>query len=148
MPKEVDDIGFKDPLKLGGIGAYYPTEWVNEQRHTFKKNPRYAEFRAGEPYFDENVQIAVPDTAATTAAFLSGQTQSVAVATPDAIEIVRRTKPDSNLYAWVDGNWDYFRPSLDYEPFKDFRVRKAFSLAIDYKDIKLGIPGCAQSRLP
>jgi peptide/nickel transport system substrate-binding protein len=141
MPKEVDDIGFKDPLKLGGIGAYYPTEWVNEQRHTFKKNPRYAEFRAGEPYFDENVQIAVPDTAATTAAFLSGQTQSVAVATPDAIEIVRRTKPDSNLYAWVDGNWDYFRPSLDYEPFKDFRVRKAFSLAIDYKDINDGYYG-------
>jgi ABC-type transport system substrate-binding protein len=141
MPKEMDDIGFKDPLKMAGIGAYYPVEWVNEQRHVFKKNPRYTEFRAGEPYFDENLQIAVPDTAATTAAFLSGQTQSVSVATPDAIEVVRRAKPDSNLYAWVDGNWDYFRPSLDYVPFKDFRVRKAISLAIDYAAINDGYYG-------
>ena len=35
----------------------------------------------------------------------------------------------------MDGNWDYFRPSLDFGPFKDFRVRKALSLAIDYAAI-------------
>ncbi len=132
MPKEMDDVGFKDPLKMAGIGAYQVAEFVNDQRHVFKKNPRYAEFRPGEPYFDEFCEISVPDTAATTAAFISRQTQSVSTDTPDSIEFVRRQRPEANLYAWVDGNWEYFRPSVLFKPFEDFRVRKALSLAIDY----------------
>jgi ABC-type transport system substrate-binding protein len=107
----------------------------------YKKNPRYAEFRAGEPYFDEFREISVPDTASTTAAFVAGEIQNASVPTRDAIDFVRRARPDANLYAWVDGNWDYFRPSLDFGPFKDFRVRKALSLAIDYAAINDGYYG-------
>ncbi len=132
MPKEMDDIGYADPMKMASIGPYQVTEWIKDQRKAFKKNPRYSDFRSGEPYFDEYREISVPDTAATTAAFISKQTQIVNVATPDSIEIVRRQRPEANLYAWVDGNWDYFRPSLDFKPFEDFRVRKALSLSIDY----------------
>ena len=132
MPKEMDDIGFKDPLKMAGIGAYQVAEWIKDQRTVFKKNPRYTEFRSGEPYFDEFREAVVPDTAATQAAFISGQTQQVGAETPQSIDLIRKAKPDANLYTWVDGNWDYFRPSLNFGPFKDFRVRKALSLAIDY----------------
>ena len=141
MPKEMDDIGFTDPLKMAGIGPYQVVEWVKDQKTFFKKNPRYAEFRSGEPYFDEFREIVVPDPAAQQAAFISGQVQSVAVDTPDAIEVVRRAKPDAKLYAWVDGNWEYFRPSLNFEPFKDFRVRKALSLAIDRGGMNDGFHG-------
>lgn len=133
MPREMDDIGFTDPLKMGGIGAYQVSEWVKDQRTAFKKNPRYGEFRSGEPYFDEFREIVVPDTAAQQSAFISKQTQSVSVDTPDTLAVVSKARPEANLYAWVDGNWDYFRPSLLFEPFKDFRVRKALSLAIDYQ---------------
>jgi ABC-type transport system substrate-binding protein len=141
MPKEMDDIGFGDPLKMAGIGAYQVYEWVKDQKTGFKKNPRYAEFRPGEPYFDEFRQIVVPDSAATQAAFVSGQTQSIGTETPDAIEFIRKAVPTANLYAWVDGNWDYFRPSLQYEPFKDLRVRKALSLAIDRAALNDGFYG-------
>ncbi len=141
MPKEMDDIGFGDPLKMAGIGAYAISEWVKDQRMVFKKNPRYAEFRPGEPHFDEFRTIVVPDTAATQAAFISGQIQQVAGETPESIELIRKAKPDSNLYAWVDGNWDYIRPSLQFEPFKDLRVRKAISLAINYQAINDGYYG-------
>lgn len=41
MPKEMPDIGFADPMKAGGIGAYQMNEWVNGQKITFKNNPRY-----------------------------------------------------------------------------------------------------------
>ncbi|RLT35194.1 MAG: ABC transporter substrate-binding protein [Chloroflexi bacterium] len=141
MPKEMDDIGFSDPLKMAGIGAYQVTEWVKDQKTAFKKNPRYAEFRPGEPYFDEFREIVVPDTAAQQAAFISGQTQYLSGETQQSIDLIRKQKPDANLYAWVDGNWDYFRPSLDFGPFKDFRVRKAMSLAIDYQAINDGYYG-------
>ncbi len=145
MPKEMNDIGFSDPLKLAGIGAYQVTEWVKDQKLVFKKNPRYAEFRPGEPYFDEFRTIVVPDSGAQLAAFISGQTTTQATETEASIAVVRRGKPDANLYTWVDGNWEYFRPNLKYEPFKDLRVRKALFLAIDYAAINDGYWGSGWS---
>ncbi|MFA7297031.1 MAG: ABC transporter substrate-binding protein [Dehalococcoidia bacterium] len=141
MPKEMDDIGFNDPLKMAGIGPYQVAEWVKDQKTTFKKNPRYAEFRSGEPYFDEFREIVVPDTAGQVAAFVSGQIQVVTTETAETVQLVQKQKPDANLYQWVDGNWEYFRPSLTYEPFKDARVRRALFLAIDYTALNNGYYG-------
>ena len=141
MPREMDDIGFKDPMKSAGIGAFQMGEWVNDQRAVYKKNPRYGEFRPTEPHFDEFRDIIVPDAASVQAAFISGQTSVVLVDTPESVTTVTKGKPDGNLYAWVDGNWGYLRPSYDYAPFKDFRVRKAISLAIDYAAIADGYYG-------
>jgi peptide/nickel transport system substrate-binding protein len=141
MPREVVDIGFKDPLKLAGTGPFQVTEWVNDQKTTFKKHPRYSEFRSSEPYFDTFNQIVVPDTAATQAAFISGQTQMLTTPSPDDILTIRRAKPDANLYTCVDQNWQHIRPSVEYTPFKDFRVRKALFLAGDYKAMAEGYYG-------
>jgi len=141
MPKEMDDIGYKDPMKTAGIGAFQVADWAEDQRMEFKKNPRYAEFRPGEPHFADFKQMVVPDSASTQAAFLSGQTSILQVDTPEAVETVRRARPEANLYGWVDGNWMYLRPSYDYGPFADFRVRKAISLAIDYASIADGYYG-------
>ena len=44
MPKEMDDIGFSDPLKMGGIGAFQVTEWVKDQKMTFKNQENQAVF--------------------------------------------------------------------------------------------------------
>ena len=30
MPKEMDDIGYKDPTKTAGIGAFQIAEWVED----------------------------------------------------------------------------------------------------------------------
>ncbi len=141
MPKEMDDIGFTDPLKMASIGAYQVSEWVKDQKTVFKKNPRYTEFRQGEPYFDEFREIVVPDTAGQIAAFVSGQIQVVTTETADQVQLVQKQKPDANLYQWVDGNWEYFRPSLTFEPFKDLRVRKAIFLALDYTALNNGYYG-------
>ena len=140
-PREMDDIGWKDPLKMAGIGPFEVSEWVNDQRTVYKKNPRYTEFRPNEPYFDTYQTIVVPDTAATQAAFISGQTNSYASPTPDTIATVRKAKPDANLYTWVDQNWQHIRPSVTYEPFKDFRVRKGLFMIGDYKAMAEGYYG-------
>ena len=139
MPKEMVDIGFKEPLQMGGTGPFQVTEWVNDQKTSFKKFAKY--FRPNEPYFDTYKQIALPDTAATQAAWASGQTQILSTPTPELITTFRKAKPDANLYTWVDQNWQHIRMSVEYAPFKDFRVRKGLFLAGDYKSMADGFYG-------
>jgi dipeptide transport system substrate-binding protein len=140
-PKEMDEIGWKDPMKMAGVGPWQVTEFVNDQYVDYERNPRYSEFRANEPYFDGVRQQVIPDSASTQAAFINGQIQLVATPTPDTIQIVKKAKPDANLYTWVDQNWQHIRPSVEYGPFKDLRVRKALFLAFDYKDMAEGYYG-------
>ena len=133
MPREMDDIGYTDPMKMGNIGPYEVAEWVTDTRTVFKKNPRYAEFQPGQPHFDTFRTIGIPDTVAAQSAFISGQIATVAVGAPDLLDAIRRGRPDANLYTWVDSNWFHVRPSYDFPPFKDYRVRQAMHLAFDYK---------------
>ena len=144
MPREMDDIGYTDPMKMGGIGPYQVAEWVADVRTRFTKNPRYTEFRPGEPHFDTFQTIAIPDAVASQSAFISGQTQTISVAAPDTLLAVRKGRPDANLYTWVDSNWNHIRPSMTYKPFQDYRVRHAMHLAFDYKgngDAVYGVDG-------
>ena len=141
MPKEMPEVGFSDPMKFGGIGAFQMAGWVNDQKASFKKNPRYTEFRANEPYFDSWDHIVVPDTAGLQAAFISGQIQQLDTPNPESINTIRKGKPDANLYTTVDQNWQHIRMSVEYAPFKDFRVRKALHLAGDYKAMAEGYYG-------
>ncbi|MEI6665747.1 MAG: ABC transporter substrate-binding protein [Chloroflexota bacterium] len=135
MPKEMDDIGFSDPMKFGGIGAFQMAEYTKDVRERFKRFDGYSGFRGNEPWFDESVLTAIPDRASTIAAFASGQSQFVISLTPDEITTIRKSKPEALLYTWIDSNWNHFRPNMAYEPFKDVRVRKAIQLAIDYAAI-------------
>jgi peptide/nickel transport system substrate-binding protein len=133
MPREMDDIGYTDRMKMASMGPFYPVEWVNDVRTRFAKNPRYTEFRQGEPHFDEFKTIAIPDAVASQSAFISQQTMTIGVSAPETLKAVRQGRPDANLYTWVDSNWNHLRPSYEFGPFKDYRVRHAMHLAFDYK---------------
>ena len=140
MPREMVDIGFLDPMKMGGVGAWEITSWNKATSATFKKHSQY--FRPNEPYFDNVEIMVVPDEAALQAAFISGQTQFLATPTPDAISVIRKSKPDANLYAKVDSNWQHFRLQVQaFKPFTDFRVRKGIFLAMDVADMANGYYG-------
>jgi peptide/nickel transport system substrate-binding protein len=138
-PREMDDIGWNDPLKMAGIGPFQVTEWVKDQKMSYKKYDRY--FRSGEPSFDEFRYQIVPDRSSTLAAFLSGQIHFFSGVVPTEIDIINKAKPDALLYTWIDSNWNHLRPNTTFGPFKDFRVRKAISLAIDYAAINDGYFG-------
>ena len=138
-PREMDDIGWSDPMKMGGIGPFQVSEWVKDQKMNFKKNNEY--FRPNEPSFDNFNYLVIPDRTATVAAFLGNQIQLLDGGTQQEIEAVKKAKPDALLYTWVDSNWNHLRPSVEYAPFKDFRVRKAISLAIDYAALNDGFYG-------
>ena len=124
--------------------------------HVFKKTETYSKFRPSEPYFDTYQQIVVPDAHRTAGrVHLRPDADARDADARAALHTVRKAKPDANLYTWVDRNWQHIRPSVEYAPFKDFRVRKALFLARDYKAMAdgyygdgLGVPGRAQPRLP
>jgi len=138
-PKEMDEIGWTDPMKMGGIGPFQISEWVKDQKMNYKKHAAY--FRPGEPHFDNFNWTIIPDRASAVAAFISGQTQMISSVNQLEIDQIKKAKQDANLYQWVDSNWHHFRPSVEYAPFKDLRVRKALLLAIDYAQIMDGFFG-------
>ncbi len=140
MPKEMDDVGYSDPLKLGGVGPFVMTEFKKDQRVLYKKHDQY--FRKGEPYLDGYEVIVVPDATAVQAAFISGQTSSLATPTPDSVAVVRQGRKDALLYVTVDCNWQHFRLNIKgYAPFRDFRVRKGIFLATDVTEMANGYYG-------
>src|SRR6185295_8736310 len=96
------------------------------------------------PHFDTYRTIAIPDEVATQSAFTSGQVATYAATAPDQLASARKARPDANLYTWVDSNWFHIRPSYQFGPFKDYRVRQAMHLAFNYKqqgDSEYGVDG-------
>jgi ABC-type transport system substrate-binding protein len=130
MPKEMDDIGYKDPMKFGSMGPFQMGGIRKDQDETFDKFPGY--FRPGEPSFDKAVLLAIPDVAGQIAAFATNQIQTIRATTSDMADQLRKTTPDALYYSWIDSNWHHIRPSMTYKPLQDLRVRKALHLATDY----------------
>jgi len=139
MPKEMDEVGFNDPMKFGGIGPYQMAEFKKDQTIRFKKYDQY--FRQGEPSFDEVVMPAIPDRASQLAAFATGQLNAWTGLSETEAEQVKKARADHLLYTWIDCNWNHVRPSMTYAPFQDFRVRNAMHLALDYASIGNGVYG-------
>jgi peptide/nickel transport system substrate-binding protein len=139
MPKEADDIGYTDPMKLGSMGPYQITEFKKDQSEKFKRFDGY--FRTGEPSIDEAVLQVVPDRTSMIAAFSSNQLQLITGLNQTEMETIKKTNPDALVYTWIDCNWNHIRPSVTYAPFKDIRVRKAIHLAMDYAAIGDGVYG-------
>jgi peptide/nickel transport system substrate-binding protein len=125
-----------------GTGPYKFTEYVTGQRIVMTKNPAYW----GEaPAFDRIVFSMVPNEASRVAALLANNTDLVLDLSPDS---VAQLKNNRNLNVSVGpqdrviGLFFNFGDTLKYvkakdgsalttNPFKDIRVRRAFTKAID-----------------
>ena len=134
MPKEMDDVGFKDPMKFAGIGPWELAEYQNDVRVRFTRNKEFV--LRHEAWFDEVRWEGIADPNAVVAAFASKQTSAIDLgANPDAFGLLKKTRPDANVYSWPAITYKNLRPQAKYAPFRDFRVRQALHLAIDYADI-------------
>ncbi len=140
MPKGIVEVGFKDNQKFGGISAWQvsPEDKPGVQ-NVFQKNPDY--WRKDQPHFDKFVMIQMPDHATQLAAFISKQVAIMASPTAQDQKTIAASRPDALYYQFLNVNYMYFRPSMKVAFFQDFRVRKALSLAIDYKELGNGYYG-------
>ena len=138
MPKGIVELGFKDPLAFAGLGAFQLTEYVPNVREAFTKHAGY--FRAGEPHFEKVVRTVVPDQAAALAGFISKQFATIGVSVTEE-KTIKAARPDALLYSTPGNQWLYLFPSAKVAALSDFRVRKAFQLAIDYQEMGDGFYG-------
>jgi peptide/nickel transport system substrate-binding protein len=116
--------------RLIGTGPYILKEHTRKVRVVLARNADY--FDKGRPYIDEYVILSAPDSATRLAAFRTGQSDILWVASLSEAEAIRRTNP-SAVVQEIKNTLAPFGLALaqDRAPFNDLRVRRAISMAID-----------------
>ena len=137
IPREQDDIGYSDPLKFVGTGAWIQTEHVEGTRQVFKANPDY--YRTAEegarPSYDTFEKIVMSDRAAQVAAFISGQIGVLATIQPHEEPQVRASVGDAQWFGQPNFGWNHFAVNTKLPFFADDRVRQALQMSMDYAGI-------------
>jgi peptide/nickel transport system substrate-binding protein len=116
--------------RLIGTGPFILKEHTRKVRVVLQRNPDY--FDKGRPYIDEYVILSTPDAATRLAAFRTGQSDFIWVASPSEVETVRRTNPSALVQSYHNSLTPFgVALAQDRPPFNDVRVRRALAMAID-----------------
>jgi len=113
-----------------GTGPYVLKEHTRKVRVVLTRNPDY--WDKGRPYLDEYVILSTPDAATRMAAFRSGQSDFIWLASPSEVETVLKTNPNAVVQSYHNTLTPFgIAVAQDKPPFNDVRVRRAVSMAID-----------------
>jgi ABC-type transport system substrate-binding protein len=134
VPKEAADPGkFDLRSQVAGTGIWNRGDVQEDVRFVWKKNPGFGQDPRGQlPYIDEEHWIVVPEYAAGLAQFKTGALHMYAVTAEDilitkkdvpALEMMATDLTTTPRYVIVGANAQ--------SPFKDERVRQAYSLSWD-----------------
>lgn len=140
LPKEIEDADKDFKSRAIGTGPFILAENEKGVRISFKKNPDFwGKDKAGGalPYLDEYVLLN-GDTQAQQTGFLSGQLDLTfqRLSTKADADAFLGKKGDAILYRW-DGDVNTYNISFQIKtkPFNDARVRRAFSMAINWNGV-------------
>src|SRR4051794_11088013 len=121
-----------DPKNPVGTGPFKYQSFSPGQRSVFVKNPNYWE--KGKPYADQLIIIDFPDDTARTNALLGGQIE--AIDNLPAAQVRQITgNPNFKVLNSPTGSWQPFTMRIDAAPFDDVKVRQAFRLIVDRKQM-------------
>jgi len=139
LPKEAADKDgtFKMAESVVGTGPWMLERYEPNVRLTFVRHPNY--FQPGLPYVDV-IEVRIDtDPASKLAAWLSGQYDfapeiHMTLRRTD-LDVIKRRKPNLQTaeFTWLIHTFG--APNLDAEPFRDVRVRRAFHMAVNLKDV-------------
>src|SRR5260370_33032342 len=127
--------------RLISTGPYILKEHTRKVRVVLQRNPDY--YDKGRPYFDEYVILSTPDTATRVAAFRTGQSDFISLASPSEVETIRKTNPAAVVQSYHNTLTPFgLALAQDKPPFNDLRVRRAISMAVDrQKQVDTGYEG-------
>jgi len=113
-----------------GTGPFMLKEHTRKVKVVLARNPDY--YDKGRPYVDEYVILSTPDYATRVAAFRTGQSDFISLATPSEVDTVRKTNPTAVGQTFKNTLTPFgLALAQDKPPFNDLRVRRAISMAID-----------------
>lgn len=115
-----------------GTGPFKFKSWERGQRVSLVKSENYRV--AGKPYLDGVEFIAINDSTARMNALVAGQVDAVAQLDPSLAGIVSANPALSLIRSKSSATTDQFMMT-NLEPFKDARVRQAFRLMVDRKQL-------------
>ncbi|MDR2670208.1 MAG: peptide ABC transporter substrate-binding protein [Oscillospiraceae bacterium] len=121
-----DPAWYTNPATSLGNGAFYMTEYVQDERYVLAKNPYY--HSADRVKIDEVVVRTITDSTAAVAAYKSGE---VDVASGLPAYILDEYEGKEDLYIWNMQTTKFILPNLNVAPLDDVRVRRAIALGID-----------------
>ena len=131
------DGSFKKMESVIGTGPWMLERYEPNVRLSFVRNPNY--FQSGLPHVDTIESRIDTDPASKLAAWLGGQYDfapeiHMTMHRTD-LDVVKRRKPNLQMteFTWLISTFG--APNLDAEPFKDIRVRRAFHMAVNQKDV-------------
>src|SRR3989454_6416815 len=130
FPREILEEDGDLKKRLIGTGPYILKEHTRKVRIVLQRNPDY--YDKGRPYIDEYIILSTPDSATRLAAFRTGQSDILHVASPSEVDTVRKTNPAVVVQSYHNTLTPFgLALAQDRPPFNDVRVRRALSLAID-----------------
>ena len=130
FPREVLEEDGDLKKRMIGTGPYILKEHTRKVRVVLQRNLDY--YDKGRPYFDEYVILSTPDAATRLAAFRTGQSDFIWLASPSEVEVCRKTNPNVIVQSYHNTLAPFgLAVAQDRPPFNDLRVRRAISMAID-----------------
>lgn len=119
--------------RIVGNGPFHFVRRTPGQEWAFEANPEYPPDLGGRPYLDRLVFRIVPDETTKLTEVLTGAADVSTVPFARAAEI--EATPKLRLLEFADGTWNYIGWNLNLPLFRDARVRRALTLALDRKAI-------------
>lgn len=124
-------VGY-NPKQPVSSGPFMLQSFTPGQQSTFVKNPYY--WRKGEPLLDKVTIIDFPDDAARVNALLGGQVDAIDQLPLGQVKVVE-ANPQMKVLESKTGSWIPFTMRVDQPPFNDPKVRDAFRLIVDRKQM-------------
>jgi peptide/nickel transport system substrate-binding protein len=114
-----------------GSGPFLLDSVTPDVAYTYKRNPDY--FEKGRPYIDSLRLAVIPTTAAQMAQFTSGSLDELIIDNQNDLDTIKQSNPKAMVVQYDNGTPGpiYFQLGDPDSPFRDIRVRRAFSMAID-----------------